>query len=72
MAAVDSCQRAACPSDDRSLDTSDGSDPLAGLAASIARHGQAVLVLLRPHPIQPAHFQIAYGHLDRVIPGSSP
>ena len=34
----------------------------AALADSIRERGQLVPVLLRPHPVAPGHFQVAYGH----------
>lgn len=33
-----------------------------GLVASIAEHGQAIPVLVRPHPSQPGKYQLAFGH----------
>jgi ParB family chromosome partitioning protein len=45
--------------DDEEVDRSGG---IAELAASIAEGGQAVPILVRPHPERPGRYQIAYGH----------
>lgn len=37
-------------------------EEIAELVAQIRDHGQQVPVLLRPHPVTPGRFQVAYGH----------
>lgn len=44
------------------LDDVDDPAGIAALAASIAEGGQAVPILVRPHPAAPERYQIAYGH----------
>ncbi len=45
---------------DRAFEGDD--EELDSLVESISQNGQQVPVLVRPHPKQPGHYQIAYGH----------
>lgn len=44
------------------VDGGDAADGIVELADSIAEGGQAVPILVRPHPTAPGRYQIAYGH----------